>query len=109
MMQCVSFVLGLVVALIFAASAMCAAGVTLVTVKDAVQSGGSLEKFEAQIRHYSDGFETRSEGIRSIRASHPFALHFAILSLSWLATVASAAGLRYLDLRRNGSGRTDSP
>ena len=109
MKQAFKFVLGFALALIFAASAVFSAGVTLRTVMDAVQSGGSLEKFEAHIRHYSDRLETSPDGIGLIRVSHPFVLHFGMLSLSWVGTVASAAGLRYLFLRREGYGRTTLP
>lgn len=96
MRETLRFTSGLALALMLSAATLSAVGITWITVKDAVQSGGSLESFEAAIRHYSDRIEVDDQGIRFIRARHPFLLHFGMLALCWVATVAIAAALRHL-------------
>jgi hypothetical protein len=96
MKHALSFFVGLVLALLFAAAAVSAVTATFVTVKDAVQSGGSLETFGARLRHYSDRLEVGANGFRLIGASHPIALHFGMLTLSWLVALGCALGLRHL-------------
>jgi hypothetical protein len=90
------FFLGLVLALLFAAAAVAAVTMTFLTVKDAVQSDGSLETFEARVRHYSEGLAVDANGWRVFRVAHPIALHFGMLALSWLLTFGCAMGLRSL-------------
>lgn len=96
MRETLRFTCGLVLALMLSAATISAVGLTWITVKDAVQSGGSLESFEAAIRHYSDRVEMDDEGIRLIRARHPFLLHFGMLAVCWIAMLAIAATLRRL-------------
>jgi hypothetical protein len=90
------FLAGLVLALVFAGAAVSALGITWVTVKDAIYSRGSLETFEAHIRHYSDRLETTEQGLLLHRAEHPFVLHFGMLGAAWLLTLGSATALNRL-------------
>jgi hypothetical protein len=87
------FGVGLLLVLVVSAAAVTAFVMTLVTIKDAVHSGGSLPAFEGRIRHYSDRLESDKDDLRLIRTPHPFLLHFGILALSWTATVGAAIAL----------------
>jgi hypothetical protein len=108
MKQALRFLLGLALTLIFAAATISAVVLTFVTVKDAVLSGGSLVAFEARLRHYSDRLVADKDGFRLMRAPHPFALHFGVLAISWVMTVACATALRYLQRTDGGGNRTRS-
>ena len=96
MRRFLTFVTGLGLALIFAGASVSALAITFLTVKDALESNGSLETFEAHIRHYSDRLVMDETGIYMIRAPHPFAYHFGMLALCWVVAVLSFVGLRYL-------------
>lgn len=96
MKEAFTFLLGLALALVFAAAAVSAVVLTYVTVQDAVLSFGSLDEFEARVRHYSDRLEADEEGLRLVRSPHPIALHFGMLALAWIVVIACATALRSL-------------
>ena len=96
MKRALVFAIGLVVALIFAGATVAALSGTFLTVKDAIEAEGSLEKFEAHLRHYSDRWVVDETGFYTIRTPHPFAYHFGMLALCWIVTIGSFAVLRYL-------------
>lgn len=98
------YCLGLVLAVIFAGAAVAALAMTAITVKDAVQSHGSLETYGARLRHYSDRAEADDLGLGLLLAPHPFLVFFGMLAFYWLVTIA--AGVALQRLRRNRSGAT---
>jgi hypothetical protein len=96
MRQVFVFVLALVLAVLFAAATVAALGFTAITIKDAVESEGSLAAFEARVRHYTDRLELDGHGFRLVRSPHPFLLHFGLLALSWVVSICAAAALQKL-------------
>jgi hypothetical protein len=91
-----TFAIGLVVALVFAGATVSALSGTFLTVKDAIEAEGSLEKFESHLRHYSDRWVIDETGMYTIRSPHPFAYHFGMIALCWIVTIGSFAVIRYL-------------
>lgn len=94
MHQGARFAVGLLLALVLCAAAVTALGMTVVTIKDAVASGGSPAEFEARIRHYSDRFEQTDGGLLIIQRPHPLVLHFGMLAVSWAVTLGATVALR---------------
>ena len=89
-------ILGLPFALVFAGATTSAVVITAMTLMDAVESEGSLETFEARIRHYSDRLDSDEHGIRYVRADHPFLQHFGLIALCWVVAIGSGAAVCYL-------------
>jgi ABC-type proline/glycine betaine transport system permease subunit len=106
MRQPVRVLFGLALALLFAAATVSAVILTSVTVVDAFRSDGSLETFDAHIRHYSDRLVMDEQGLRIVRVPHALAFHFAGLTLCWVITFSSAIAFRRL--QRFAASRTGS-
>jgi hypothetical protein len=114
--QSLRFIAGLVLALVFAGAAVTSLAVTWLTAKHAFESGGSMDTFEAHLRHYSDRMEVYDEGLRIHRARHPLLLHFGMLAAVWVVTLASGMAIHRLrppflpgSERAPGSGVSDWP
>lgn len=97
MLYVAKFLIGLVLALTFAGSATVAVGATVMTVKDAISSNGSLESFEARIRHYTDRLVSDEEGFRFVHVPHPFLQHFGMILIAWSVAIVTAIALRKLE------------
>ena len=97
MLYVAKFLIGLVLALTFAASTVLAGIATAMTVKAAIASEGSLESFEAQIRHYTDRVVTDEDVFRPVRVPHPFLRHFGMILIAWSVVIVTAIALRKLE------------
>jgi len=91
-----NFVLGLLLTPVFAVALLFSLAMTFILVKDVIEARGDWDTFEAQTRHYSDGFDVAADGSLLVhRAAHPVASFLAMVAGSWVV-----AGLAWYVLER---------
>ena len=86
----IRFMLGLLLALGFAAAVLAATVGTYTLAKEAVASGGDAALFEARVRHYTDSGEAAPDG------THPVIQFAASVAGAWVVAIGALVALRRL-------------
>lgn len=96
-MRLLRSIAGVLLAAVFMVALTTSLGLTLVLVKDVIQSRGDWGEFEAAMRHYSDRLDSGPDGrLVMHRAEHPVAAFLAMFAGSWVVALLSAYGFHRL-------------